>query len=96
MTATTTNARLVAQARKDLNNLRGFVRRTGLTGWVKDRNAAWRYECAVASVAAVEDALGVDAAAALSDRLTDLRREAMSCHLLTPGEVLAADRRTLR
>lgn len=81
------------RAQRDLNNLAGFVRRTGLTGWVRERNAVPQFERALRSVVAAEDELGVDAAAKLGDRLDDLRREAMDVGLLTPREVLDTERK---
>jgi hypothetical protein len=75
--------------------MRSFIRRQGLTGWVKDRSAARHYRRALAAVVAAEDALGVDAATSLSDRLTALRWEAQDAGLLSPEEICTAEREAL-
>jgi hypothetical protein len=87
--------RLRARATRELANLRSFIRRDGLTGHVRERSARFNYERALAAIVAVEDAEGVDAAAKLSDRLRRLRWEASDAGLLTPSEILTADRRVL-
>ena len=91
MTATPERQR----ARRALANLRSFVRRPGLTGWVGERSARHNYERALAAVIAVEDVEGVDAAADLGERLTALRDEARAAGLLTPADELDAGRAVL-
>lgn len=91
MTATPERQR----ARRALANLRSFVRRPGLTGWVRERSAAPQYRDALAAIIAVEDVEGVDAAADLGDRLDALRDEARAAGLLTPAEELDAGRAVL-
>jgi hypothetical protein len=86
----------IREAQRRLNNLASFVRRPGLTGWVKDRDASWQYQRAFEAIVAAEDALGVDAVAKVSDRLTSLRHEAERAHLLTPGMISDAEREAIR
>ena len=81
---------LVREVRRTLNNLRGVVRRTGITGF-QDRNARHQYDQAMRAVLAFEDAEGVDAAAPYGDRLYALRDEARAAGLLTNSELLAID-----
>jgi len=90
MTTKTTPIEIL-KARKAINNLRSFVRRAGLTGWVRERNARTQYQAAFEAVVRVEDAHGIDAAYALGQRLDDLRREAVSAGLITAGDVLDAE-----
>jgi hypothetical protein len=82
-------------AQRALARLRSYVRRTGLTGWVKDRNARLQYEDAALAIVELEDASGVDTAGPYANRLRDLRDEAIAAHLLTHGDVLAADQRAV-
>lgn len=86
----------VQRAQRELNGLRGFVRRKGTTGWV-ERSAKHNYQAAFAAVVAVEDALGVEAPESirLADRLDALRREAQAAGLLSPREILAAESKVL-
>lgn len=79
------------EAQRTLANLRSFVRRGQLTGWVRDRSARPQYELAAIAVCVLEDVEGVDAAGPFADRLRGLRDEAMAAGLLTPGQVLKAD-----
>lgn len=83
----------VFRARRALNNLRGVVRRTGITGF-QNRSARIQYEQAFRWVVAVEDELGVEheISIGLSDRLVALRREAQDAGLLTPSEIFAAEK----
>jgi hypothetical protein len=84
---------LVQQIRRSLNNMRSYIRRTGLTGWVKDRNVAYGYKNLYADMVRLEDRDGItDTLGALDDRLTALRREAMHAGLLTPEQVSDAER----
>lgn len=85
----------IINARKALNNMRSYVRATGLTGWVKDRGASGQYRRAYYRVILVEDALGVDAAGPLADRLTALRHEAVRAGLLTVDDVIAAESKAM-
>ena len=78
------------EAQRTLANLRSFVRRDQLTGWVR-RSARPQYEFASRAVVVLEDVEGVDAAGPFADRLRDLRDEAIAAGLLTPGQVLKAD-----
>lgn len=80
----------VYEVRRTLNNLRGVVRRTGVTGY-QDRSARYQYEQATRAVLAFEDAEGIDAAAPYGDRLRVLRDEARAAGLLTDSEALAID-----
>lgn len=89
------NSPELLKARKALNNLRAYVRRTGLTGWVKDRDAGGSYRRAFEAVVKLEDAHGIDAAAALSDRLTELRREATAAGLLDVCDVSGLEQQAL-
>lgn len=86
---------LVRRVRRDLSALRGFVRRSGLTGWVQDRRADFAYRRAFESVAALEDAAGVDAAGRFADRLTALRQEATAAGLLDVADVGRLEREAL-
>ena len=86
----------IARARRDLANMRGFIRRTGLTGWVKDRGAAGQYERAFAAILRVEDKLGVtDETVKLGARLLELRLEAQRAGLLEIGEIIHAENRAM-
>lgn len=85
----------VLKARTALDNMRAYVRRAGLTGWVKDRSADGQYVRAFAAIVAVEDAHGVDVAAPLSDRLTSLRWEAERAGLIDRAEVGDLERRAM-
>jgi hypothetical protein len=71
------------------------VRRTGLTGWVKDRSACGAYREAMTRLIIAEDIYGIDAVAALSDRLTALAQEACCAGLLNPCEQCFAETRAL-
>ena len=82
------------RVQRELANLRGLVRRTGLTGR-NARSAALAYGRATEAVLRYEDAAGIDAAAPFTDRLTALRDEARSAGLLTDREVLEADVRAV-
>jgi hypothetical protein len=86
----------VKRARRELNNLRGVVRRTGTTGRV-NRTAKYNYRRAFAAVVALEDVLGVEAPEAIkaSDRLLALRDEARRAGLLSYAEEAAAEREAL-
>ena len=90
-----TNPDTTKNAQRALARLRSFVRRTGLTGWVKDRSARLQYEDAALAIVELEDASGVDTAGPYADRLRTLRDEAIAAHLLTHGEVLVADQRAV-
>lgn len=96
--ATQEQARLVAEARRRLNNLASFVRARGLTGWVKDRNASGQYRRAFAAVVKVEDALGIDhpTTIKLSERLRSLYYEARAAGLLSPEDIIWAEREALK
>lgn len=88
---------LVQRIRRSLNNMRSFIRRSGLTGWVKDRNIAYGYQNLYADMVRLEDRDGItDTLGALDDRLTALRREAMRAGLLTPEQVSDAERAAIR
>lgn len=86
----------VQRARHELNLLRGFIRRTGTTGWV-ERTAKHNYRAAFKAVVNVEDEIGVEhpTAIALSERLQTLRDEARAAGLLANSELLAAEREAM-
>lgn len=75
-------------AQRELRNFRTFVNRRELTGWVKDRNACAQFRGSLRAIVALEDAGGVDAAAALGDRLREIRVDAMARGLLTAADVI--------
>lgn len=85
----------IVRARRELALMRQYVRATGLTGWVKDRNAIGYYESAFYRITVVEDRVGVDAAAALADRLREFRYEAQRAGLIDVAEVSAAEGRAI-
>ncbi|HEV7805379.1 MAG TPA: hypothetical protein VGO80_06160 [Solirubrobacteraceae bacterium] len=84
----------IVQARRRIRNLAACVRRD-VTGWVRGRTVAGHYQDAFAALVAVEDALGVDRAGPLSDRLRDVRWEAQAAGLLEPAEILDAETHAL-
>lgn len=84
----------IVAARRRIRNLAACVRRD-VTGWVRGRTVAGHYKDAFAALIAVEDALGVDRAGPLCDRLRDVRWQADAAGLLTPGEILHAEARAL-
>lgn len=90
-----TTAQRTATARRRLNNMASFIRRPGLTGWVKDRDARSQYHHALRAVLAIEDADGIDAAAPFSDRLTALRQEAQAARLLTAEDICEIEREVI-
>ncbi len=77
-------------ARKELANFRQVVRRKHTTGWVH-RSAKSNFRRAFAAVLAVEDLAGVEAARKLSDRLDEVRIEAMAAGLLSATEARAVE-----
>lgn len=85
----------IRKARRELDNMRSFIRRAGLTGWVKDRNAGGHYRHAFEAIVRVEDAHGVDVAGPLSDRLMELRHEGERAGLIRRHEVGELERRAL-
>jgi hypothetical protein len=83
---------LTRRIRRDLNNMRAFIRRDDLTGWVKERSIAYGYENAFANLVRLEDLTGVTPdVAKLGDRLTALRQEAQRAGLITPTEISEAE-----
>lgn len=89
--------REVLRLRRELNNWRSFIRRGGLTGWVKDRNCSLQYEHALRAMFAVEELLGVEhpTTVKLDDRLRRLYYESRDAGLLSPSEIFDAERRAL-
>jgi hypothetical protein len=83
-------SRELREARRHLASFRAYVRATNLTGWTT-RNARGQYRRAFVAVVLAEDAHGIDATAALSDRLTALRHEAGRAGLLSPSDVFDAE-----
>lgn len=81
-------------AQHHLKNFAGFIRRD-TTGWVRERNAAYLYERALAAVVAIEDGDGVEAAGSLIDRLRALYFEAKDAGLLTDEDIVQVERRVL-
>lgn len=81
------------EARRHLANLAAIVRRvenfegTGRNYAATEASARWNFERALRAVVAVEDAEGIDAAAALSDRLTALRQRATAAGVLSVADV---------
>jgi len=90
-----TTTQHVESAKREMRNMAGFLRRKGITGWVKDRSAAPYYERVLRHLVAVEDAEGVDATASLSQRFQKLTWEARDKGLLTPMEMYAVEKRVL-
>ena len=84
----------LVEARRRIVNLAACVRR-GVNGFVFGRSVAGHYESAYAALVAVEDALGVDRAGPLADRLRDVRWDAQAAGLLGPCEVLDREARAL-
>ena len=94
-----------AKLARRLRNLASIVQRaeTGRTGATQEGSGRnWRaseaaargnFEAALVELVAIEDAQGVEAAAAGSDRLTALRQRAMAVGLLTAEDVLKIERR---
>lgn len=87
--------REIARAQRELANMRSFVRRKNLTGWVKDRDAGYAYRSAFAAIVRVEDAHGVEVAGPLSNRLMRLRQEATERHLLRIEDVGRLEREAI-
>lgn len=79
-------------AQHHLKNFAGFLREP-VTGWVRERSAAFAYERALTAVAAVEDAVGVDAAWPLIQRLRGLYFEARETGLLSTEDICAVEAR---
>ena len=85
------SAHLYRNADRRLGNLRSHVRRGGLTGWVKHRDAFHQYRLAYEALIELEDVVGVDAAGSRGERLRALRIEAQDAGLLTPEQIIRAE-----
>lgn len=96
---TETDPRLAVEKRdrlvRHLASLRSFVRRTDLTGWVRERNANVQYERAYRAIVDYEDLVGVDETEDFGDRLRNLRWEAAEKGLLDPADVGELERRAI-
>jgi hypothetical protein len=87
MTATTKQTREYQAAERALRNFAQSIARP--SNW--EGTLARQYEAATGRLLQAEDALGIDACGALSDRLTTLRHRAG----LSPEEITTAERNAL-
>lgn len=88
------------KAQQQLQRFAAGVRRIERHGFGRNEEgsrgaAKYNYGRAFELVVAVEDAEGIEAAANLSDRLTDLRQRAMAVGLLSAGDVLDIEKAVL-
>jgi hypothetical protein len=89
---TTTVSANAVRARRVLNNMASYIRRPGVTGWVKDRNVSSHYADAFYYLILIEDEEGVEATVGLSERLRKLTEEARAAGLLTPAHIIDGER----
>ena len=88
------------RAARHTRNLASQARRVKREGYGRNQSASYstarfNFDLALRAVLALEDELGVDAAAAASDRLTAARQAAQEVGLLSPADVLDIEARAL-
>jgi hypothetical protein len=82
-------------AKRSLRNMAQMIRRTGTTGWVKNRTVTGHYREVFEQLVIIEDVRGVNATAKLSDRLRDLRDEARAAGMLSVDEIGPAEQKAI-